>query len=272
MPPPTLAKPSTLQTQNNHRKTLVQAWSILPGSRVLEIGCGQGDCTEALAEAVGPAGHIDAIDPAPLDYGSPETLGEAQSRISQSPVGSRITWHQASPVEFLSSVEDGTYNAAVLCHSIWYFASPAEVRDTLHALRRKALNLCIAEYALHASEPTALPHVLAALARAALEAHTTVSTENIRTALDPAAIRQMANEAGWRPEHIGTIVPEEGLEDGKWETGSVLKSDFLEGIQTNVKDDKVRVVLRSMREAVRGAVETLDGKDIRTMDVWVGKF
>jgi Methyltransferase domain len=238
----------------------------------LEIGCGQGDCTEVLAEAVGPTGHVDAIDPAPLDYGSPETLGEAQARISQSPIGSRITWHQTSPVEWLSSVEDGAYNAAVLCHSIWYFASPAEVLDTLHALKLKALNLCIAEYALCASEPAAVPHVLAALARAAFEAHKTVSTENIPTALDPAVIQHMAYEAGWRPAQIDTIVPEAGLEDGKWETNSVLKHDFLEGIETDVKDEKVRVVLRSMREAVRGAVETLQGTGIRTMNVWVGKF
>ena len=52
-----------------HRLNLVKFWGITPGSRVLEIGCGQGDCTTMLADAVGPDGHVDAVDPGPPDYG-----------------------------------------------------------------------------------------------------------------------------------------------------------------------------------------------------------
>jgi len=267
-----VAKSSTQHPQNNHRTNLINAWSISPNSKVLEIGCGQGDCTEVLARAVGPAGHIDAIDPAPLDYGSPETLGEAQARLSQSHIGPRITWHQASPVEFLASIEKGAYDVSVLCHSIWYFASPAVVLDTLCALKGKAEKLCIAEYALSATEAGAVPHVLAALTRASLEAHKTISEENIRTALAPDAIRRIAIEVGWKLVCEKRIVPEEGLEDGKWETNTVVDENFLEEVETNIKEEKVRFLVRSMREAVKDAVVTLGGKGVRTMDVWVAEF
>ena len=56
--------------QFEHRVNIVKSWNILPGSRVLEIGPGQGDCTTVLASAVGDSGHVDAVDPAPLDYGT----------------------------------------------------------------------------------------------------------------------------------------------------------------------------------------------------------
>ena len=267
-----IAKPSTQQPQNNHRTNLVNTWSISPNSKILEIGCGQGDCTDVLARTVGPTGHIDAIDPAPLDYGSPETLGEAQARLSQSHIGPRITWHQATPVEFLALVEEGAYDVAVLCHSIWYFASPAVVLDTLCALKRKARKLCIAEYALSATEARAVPHILAALARASLEAHKIISEENIRTALSPDAIRCIAKEAGWKLVGEKKIVPEEGLEDGKWETNTVVDKRFLEEVEENIKEEKIRVVLRSMRETVKEAVGALGEKGVRTMDVWVATF
>lgn len=56
--------------QFEHRVNIVKSWNILPGSRVLEIGPGQGDCTIVLATAVGESGHVDAVDPAPLSYGT----------------------------------------------------------------------------------------------------------------------------------------------------------------------------------------------------------
>ena len=59
----------SLGSQERHRRKLVQLWEITPGSRVLEIGCGQGDCTVVLAEAVGENGHVDAVDPGAHDYG-----------------------------------------------------------------------------------------------------------------------------------------------------------------------------------------------------------
>jgi ubiquinone/menaquinone biosynthesis C-methylase UbiE len=65
---PTKSSPSLI-AQMEHRRALVSFWDIQPGSRVLEIGCGQGDTTIVLADAVGEYGHVDAVDPGALDYG-----------------------------------------------------------------------------------------------------------------------------------------------------------------------------------------------------------
>ena len=71
--PPTTAGDNSQAThiawQMDHRLELVKFWDIKPGSRVLELGCGQGDCTVVLADAVGENGHVDAVDPGAPDYG-----------------------------------------------------------------------------------------------------------------------------------------------------------------------------------------------------------
>jgi len=53
-----------------HRQKLLEFWHIQPGDKVLEIGGGLGDFTVVLADAVGPNGHVVAVDPGPMDYGN----------------------------------------------------------------------------------------------------------------------------------------------------------------------------------------------------------
>ncbi len=55
--------------QMEHRIQLVKYWEIETEENILEIGCGQGDCTVTLANAIGEKGRVTAIDPASLDYG-----------------------------------------------------------------------------------------------------------------------------------------------------------------------------------------------------------
>jgi SAM-dependent methyltransferase len=263
-------------TQAEHRINILDAWHgvLKPGSRVLEIGCGQGTCTEVLAEAVGESGHIDAVDPGSPDYGSPWTLAEAQAHLSAGPLGPRITWLRADPVGLLSrtATTGQTWDVAVLAHCIWYFKSFTALARILAALRGRVGRVCIAEYALHATHPAAVPHVLAALARGTLEAHRDRerSDENIQTPLSPAAVREIAGAAGWAVESQGTVVPEHGLDDGRWETGTVIGMGYLADAHREVGNDVVLALLKSAQDAVVAAVEGIGGiKAVRTMDVWV---
>lgn len=265
--------------QATHRINLINSWSVIqPGSRVLEIGCGQGNCTAVLAEAVGPTGHVDAVDPAPANYGAPFTLAQAQQHISDnSEIGNRITWHRASPEEFLrgreEEEEEKTWDVAILTHCIWYFKSPSVLGAILDALKGRVQKVCIAEYALRATEAKAVPHVLATLARGTLEAHKSKSSQNIQTPLSPNGIRNVAKAGGWTLEGESWLVPEEGLADGYWETSAVVSESFQREIDTGVDSDRVKVVLESARASVLAAVEAAGGvKSTRTMDVWAGVF
>ncbi|KND93215.1 hypothetical protein TOPH_02007 [Tolypocladium ophioglossoides CBS 100239] len=258
--------------QSKHRIQLINFWRIPPGSRVLEIGCGQATCTTVLAEAVGPEGHVDAVDPGPPDYGAPYTLAQAQSHISAGPVGGRVAWHHAEPIEFLARNRDKTWDFVVMAHCIWYFASPETLAAMLSALKGRVDTLVVAEYALTAAEKAAVPHVLASIARASLVAHNKASQENIRCLLRPGSIKDAAQAGGWSLDSECVVVPDEGLLDGYWETSTVKSKAFTEEVDTHVQDSTVKTMLISSRDAVIGALTALDGKKARTLDVWIARF
>lgn len=258
--------------QVEHRLNLLDSWNIPAGSRVLEIGCGQGTSTTVLASAVGPEGHVDAVDPGPPDYGAPYTLAQAQAHISSTAIGDRISWHNADPMDFLAQNPDKKWDFVVFAHCIWYFDNQDVLVKMLAALKGRATNLLICEYAMKATEKAALPHVLAAITRASLEAHNKDSEANIRCMLAPDEIKKAAKQSGWTLDVEDSVVPGPNLSDGHWETSDVKSTSFLEEINKFVSDQRVNAVLKASREAVLAAIAAVDGAKTRTMDVWVARF
>ena len=162
------------------------------------------------------------------------------------------------------------WDVAVLVHCIWYFKNPSQLDESLAALRGRVKKVVIAEWSLAASEPRAVPHVLAAIARATLEAHRGDSGENIQNIMDPVGIKQAVARAGWKAESEATMVPADGVWDGIWEVATVVSEKFLKKIdEAIIGDEKVKVLLRSARTAVMEAAERIGGhKKTRAMDVW----
>lgn len=96
-------------SQTLHRVLLMQHWKIPVGSKVLELGCGQGDCTTVLAHAVGDEGAVVAVDPADLDYGTFYTLA-VRYRIEEQPNSYSLPLTQVPPT--LSAKRSTTYPKA----------------------------------------------------------------------------------------------------------------------------------------------------------------
>ncbi|CAD0090950.1 unnamed protein product [Aureobasidium vineae] len=268
-------------SQTLHRLVLLEHWNIRAGSRTLELGCGQGDCTIVLASAVGEEGRVIAVDPADLDYGAPYTLGQAQHHITQSPLGGRITWVQQSPLDYLSSLSypasasgGKDFDATVLAHCLWYFPSPSLILDTFRALKQHSKRLLVAEWSLVATHPSAQPHVLAALAQAALECRKPKSESNVRTVLGPKRLTELALAAGWQLEHETRVQPSEGLLDGQWEVSACLSTSFEQEIEDKVSDERERGVVFALRDACEASLEGVQGgrKGVKAMDVWVASF
>ncbi|KAE8373764.1 putative SAM-dependent methyltransferase [Aspergillus bertholletiae] len=268
--------------QTSHRLVLLQYWNIPMDSKVLELGCGQGDCTTVLANAVGEQGKVVAVDPAELDYGAPYTLGQAQGHISQGPLGRRITWVQQSPLDYLSSLPSPSspssppaFDAAVLAHCLWYFASPSVILATFRALKQHSKRLLLAEWSLVATHPSAQPHVLAALTQAALECRKPQeSVANVRTVLGPKQLTELALAAGWQLERETRVQGGEGLLDGQWEVSACLSASFAREVEGQVRDERERAVVLALRDACEASLEGIPGgrKGVRAMDVWVANF
>ncbi|KAK9385249.1 hypothetical protein V1515DRAFT_582209 [Lipomyces mesembrius] len=266
--------------QIDHRLELVSFWNITSGSRVLEIGCGQGDCTIVLADAVGEGGHVDAVDPGAPDYGAPYTLYQSQSYITSGPLGHRISFYNAHPTEYLSSLPASAqkYDYVVLSHCIWYFSSPAHLSTLITAIAPWTQSLCLAEWSLRASDTRAQPHVLTALLLASAAAKRKVEGDgNIRTVLSPTQICSMAqSSSAFKLSAQGTRAVNIGLLDAYWEVSDTLRQreGVLKALGEEGVSEKELAAMAAMYDAIKAAVGILgEGvRGVRSMDVWVAKF
>jgi ubiquinone/menaquinone biosynthesis C-methylase UbiE len=64
---------------------------VVPGSRVADIGCGMGYFTVAMAQLVGPAGQVQAVDL------QPQQLRAAEKRCRRAGVADRVRFVEAAP-------------------------------------------------------------------------------------------------------------------------------------------------------------------------------
>lgn len=201
------------QIQLQHRFALVEAFQIKPGMRVLEIGCGQGDTTVALADAVGTNGHVIALDIASGDYGAPFTLAEAHNRILASQLGERITFHLAT--DFLQFELSEPVDVIVLSHCSWYFQSAKQLQAYFEKMQKLTSRICFAEWDMRFTQISQRSH-FCAVSILALYSAFIENDGNIQHVFSMEQIKSFAN--GAQVQLVGEeVVDASFLQDGAWE-------------------------------------------------------
>ncbi len=218
--------------QSAYRRRILDTWNIPPGSRILEIGCGQGDMTVALAGAVGPTGFVVATDLASRDYGSPLTLGQATDLIKDSELGKRIEFHFDCDVTS-PDFEAMDFDYAVMVHCSWYFDSADQLLQTLSALTKRAKTFCFAEWDNVPQSPDQLPHFLAVLIQGQIEAFNPKSTANIRSPLTVSQLKQGITDSGWTITSTGSPNTSH-LQDADWEIAECLANSLNHAMALNL--------------------------------------
>lgn len=268
-----------------HRLSLIKAWEITPGQHILDIGCGQGESCLALAVALGPSSHITGIDDAHPEYGTPFTVRESQLYIAKSALGPRITFTHTDAPSLLRQLPDsdgplGTaYDAAVLCHSLWYFPSRSSVSSLFRALVAGGIPLVyVAEYTYQPSETSQLPHVLAAQAMALLSSCKTpldfyqdLRASNVRAAMDQASILEVARDAGFTVRRQGTVTPEADMLEGHFEARHVTGDAFLKTVKDKNLPREQEAEILGLAARVREEMDGLSRRGVatvRAMDSW----
>lgn len=238
------------RTQLKHRINLVEAFGIQDGMSVIEVGCGQGDTTVALADRVGESGRVLAIDIAPPDYGAPITLGEATSSIAASPLGSRVEFQLETD---LLDLPDGRFDVAVLSHCSWYFRDPEQLLLILKKLRRMATRICIAEWDVNYTQLSQRSH-FAAVAILALYSEFVENEGNIQHLFDSQQLQNLLEEAGWNVAETATVAASY-LQDGAWE------ADYAWSVQQEFSKAPERI-----RSLVGSFYSLLKKEDIASLD------
>lgn len=228
------------RVQTEHRLKLSEFWGIKKGSRVLEIGCGQGDTTAVLAYLVGEEGLVHGVDIASPSYGSPITLGDSADYLMRSMLGKQIKID--FEMDILSPKVDfpeNSFDFIVLSHCSWYFKSSVELKELLTKIRRWGKKLCYAEWDSRINTIEQLPHFLAILIQAQYECFKEYSTSNVRTLFTPTDVKDVVEKSGW------SIIKEQSissnaLQDGKWEVDLTLNEyqsglDDISGIPSKLK-------------------------------------
>jgi SAM-dependent methyltransferase len=242
--------PDEQRRQTGFRVALVDAWQIPEGARVLEIGCGQGDTTAALADALGARGRVIAIDMAEPTYGAPITIGDSARHLSEGPLGPRVKFRYGFDVlDPENAFPDDAFDAIVLAHCTWYFDSLDRLRQTLRRLRPWAPRLYLSEWDL---EPRALDqtaHLLAVLIQGQIEAYKSESVANVRTPYSREALRGMLEETAWAVESE-TLVDASALDDAAWEIEACLEQSLPEAARLDLPP-RVRTLLASQGDVLR---------------------
>jgi SAM-dependent methyltransferase len=209
--------------QTRFRLDLVDGWDLPPGARVLEVGCGQGDMTAVLADAVGAGGRVLGVDNASPGYGAPVTLGQSAAYLSATPLGERIEFRfEFDVLNPASLFPDGAFDDVVLSQCSWYFAGLGQLRQTLARVRPWARRLCFAEWDLAASDLGQLPHLLAVLIQGQFEAGGSRGDGNVRTPFSRQALLAILAETGWQVDGQRTV-DTASLKDADWEVGNCLR-------------------------------------------------
>jgi len=201
------------QIQLQHRLDLVKEFGIKKGMSVLEIGCGQGDTTVALADAVGEDGKVVGIDIASRNYGEPMTLGQATDLIKKSVLGERITFNFETDFDTFDSNE--VFDIAVLSHSSWYFKSPEDLLRYFKKLRKVAKQICFAEWDLDFIDLTQRAHFCAA-SILALYSNFVNNDGNIQTLFHKVQIQELLEKANFQIKKQNTVNAMY-LQDAEWE-------------------------------------------------------
>lgn len=201
------------QVQLQHRIDLVKAFGVKKGMSIIEIGCGQGDTTVALADAVGKDGKVIGIDIASRNYGSPLTLGQATDLIKKSALGERITFHLE--MDFDTFESDEVFDIAVLSHSSWYFKKPEDLLRYFKKFRKIAKCICFAEWDLDFTHITQRSHFCAASIQA-LYSNFVKNDGNIQNLFHKIQIQELLEKADFQIKKQ-CIVNATYLQDAMWE-------------------------------------------------------
>ena len=101
--------------------------NISRGTSILELGCGTGKQSLAMASLIGDGGHVTAVDI------SQQALDALRQQAEQSGVRPRIDIRRADLDEISEQIKSAPFDRVIACYSIYYAKRPEPLFQFLHS-------------------------------------------------------------------------------------------------------------------------------------------
>jgi SAM-dependent methyltransferase len=246
--------------QHQHRNEIINKFNIKKNTKVLEIGCGQGNSTYILASKVGENGLVVGIDTADENYGSPMTLEQSLELLLKSKLGKRIniklntnllndiTWD-----EFKKEYTE-KFDYIVFMLSSWYIESEDQFKKLLIRLREIGNVLCFADFNPIPIYFENIPHYIAITLQSELYNIRNIYigenngyNPNVRSIFTVDKIKEIMIESKWKNILNESEIETDKLQDGKWEVSECLSNSFnnyIEGLNI-IEDEKTKEKIKN---------------------------
>lgn len=162
---------------------------VQPGARVLDVAAGAGGQTLALAERVGPAGEVLAVDLSPALV----ALGEQRARAAGL---AQVRWRVGDGEELC--VEPAAFDAAVCRLGLMLFPDPLQGLREMHRALRPGGRVCTVVFSAPPRNPCVTALMAAALRHAGLPPRDAAVPGGLFSLSRPGQLDALFHEAGFR--------------------------------------------------------------------------
>jgi ubiquinone/menaquinone biosynthesis C-methylase UbiE len=162
---------------------------VQPGARVLDVAAGAGDQTLDLAERVGPAGAVVAVDLSPALV----ALGERRARLGGF---TQVQWCEGDGEAL--PVEPASFDAAVCRLGLMLFPDPLQGLREIHRALRPGARVCAVVFSMPQHNPCITTLMATALRHAGLAGRDPFVPGSLFSLSRPGQLDALFHEAGFR--------------------------------------------------------------------------
>jgi SAM-dependent methyltransferase len=212
------------------------------GERVLDVGCGCGATTLALARAVGPAGHVAALDiSAPM-------LAEGQARAEAADIAN-VDWLQADAA---TAPLDGFDLLTSNCGAM-FFGDPVAAFAHMHRAASPGARMAFVCWRPLAENPWMEVPMLAVSPHVPPRPKPDPQAPGMFAFADPLRVSRVLTAAGWAPPQFDKLDLDLDIAAGRGLEEAVVQSTQIGAVNSWLRGQPAEVVaaaISSIREAL----------------------